>query len=474
MIPGLNADDYDSVALYSSPDSRWLLASVSPAISGYSSSIYAVRAQALNGPKTPWKKIIDSDQKVSEFIFSGQWLYLARYNPSSGYRITRLALDNPHLAEDKILEWSQGELTGLTTSSEALYITWHNSGVRRFARIAFDNIQHIEEIPLPFSGEVTTLFSSFNKKEILFTLQGWTNSPQIFRYDPDTKAISNTNLIKTGRQDFSDFEVTEAWVTSKNQIRVPLTIIHRRGMKLDGTAPTWLTAYGAYGVSTFPNYDPSRLVWLQNGGVLAIAHVRGGGELGPAWHEAGRLENKDNSIADFIKCAEYLISQGYTRPSKLAVSGGSAGGITIGMSIAQHPELFAAAAIDAGILNTLKLDKIPIGPMNIDEFGSPSTAEGIRNLRKVDAYQNLKEGIRYPAVMLTVGLNDNRVSPWQSAKFAARLEDIASKINNARPVLIFAEKNAGHSASTYAQSDEKFLDMVSFFLWQTSDIATKE
>ncbi|QUY49445.1 S9 family peptidase [Serratia plymuthica] len=469
MVSGLRKSTYDDVALYASPDSDWLLASISPSVSGYSRSIFSVRVKALNGRKTPWVKIIDGKKNVSDFVFSGKWLYLAKYNLSSGYLITRLDLGKPYTSEEKVLEWSNGELTGFTTSSEALYITYHDSGTNRFVRVPFANINHIQNVPRPFDGEVTALFSGIDRRGILFTLQGWTRPPGIFHYDPDNISVEKTNLIEPKSYSFSDYEVDEKWVMSKDHVRVPLTIIHRRGMRLDGSAPTWLSAYGAYGTSTFPNFDPSRLIWLRNGGIIAIAHVRGGGELGPAWHAGGRGPNKENSITDFIQCAEYLVSHGYTKPARLAISGESAGGIIIGMAMVQRPRLFAAAAIDVGILNTSRLDQIPIGPMNFEEFGSPSTEHGRRDLRKIDAYNNLQDGVRYPAVILTVGLNDARVSPWQTAKFAARLEEIALKEKEPNPVLILAENNSGHSPSTYAQADAKFLDIMSFFIWRTAD-----
>ena len=194
-----------------------------------------------------------------------------------------------------------------------------------------------------------------------------------------------------------------------------------------------LTAYGAYGVSTFPSFDLTRLLWLEQGGILAIAHVRGGGEMGPEWHEAGRADKKENSITDFIRCAEYLIDSRYTSPSKLAI-GVKARGIIVGMAMTRRPELFSAVAIDAGILNTSRLDNIPIGVMNYDELGSPLTPSGRLNLLKIDAYRHLVPEKRYPPVLLTVGLHDQRVSPWQTAKFAARLEEAGSP----RSVLVLA------------------------------------
>lgn len=185
--------------------------------------------------------------------------------------------------------------------------------------------------------------------------------------------------------------------------------------------------------------------------------------MGPEWHEAGRADKKENSITDFIRCAEYLIDSRYTSPSKLAIGGESAGGIIVGMAMTRRPELFSAVAIDAGMLNTSRLDNIPIGVMNYDELGSPLTPSGRLNLLKIDAYRHLVPEKRYPPVLLTVGLHDQRVSPWQTAKFAARLEEIGSP----RSVLVLAYRQGGHSAATYAEADSKLVDTVSFFIWKT-------
>lgn len=469
MLSDPSINDYNNIEVYASPSSDWLLASTSPSISGFSSSLYTVPRKAINGVKTPWKKIIDENQKVSNFVFFGKWLFLARYNRSSGYTVTRMSLDHPQSGEEKIIEWSNGELMEFVTSNDSLYIAYHDSGVRKFVRVAFDDIKHIHAIPLPFDGEVTALFPSQERNSMLFTLQSWTIPPTIYNYDPDHNTVVNTHLISSDSYGFNEYEAKEVWVLSKDGVRVPLTIIQKKGLVRNGATRTWLSVYGAYGESTFPNFDPSRLIWLRNGGIIAIAHVRGGGELGPAWHEDGRLFKKENSITDFLACADYLIANGYTKKERLVASSASAGGIIVGRAITLRPELFSAVAIDVGILNTARMGYIPIGPMNADEFGSSNTPEGMNNLHKLDAYEHLKDGVHYPAVLLTVGLNDNRVSPWQSAKFAARLDEIARKVKNPNPVLIMAEKNAGHGASTNTQSNKKFLDKVSFFLWRTDD-----
>ncbi|UTM57120.1 prolyl oligopeptidase family serine peptidase [Photobacterium sp. CCB-ST2H9] len=465
-IDGLNEDDCESVNLYSSVDSEYLIVNVSSSISGYSGSLYLAKRNLVKNKVLNWSKIIDKKEKISSFIFSGKWIYLAKYNSTSGYDIYRMDLDRPESERKKIIEWSDGELTGLTTSRDSLYIAYHDSGKREFVRIPFADFRQIINIPKPFDGEVTAVFSSSVRSEILFTLQGWLQPPAIFNYNPHDDTVTDTGLITPVPFHLSNFEVEEQWVSSKDHVKVPLTIIHRKGIDMDGSTLTWLSAYGAYGVSSFPHFYPSLLIWLEHGGAIAIAHVRGGGELGPSWHEEGRASNKENSITDFISCAEYLVDKKYTNPSKLVISGESAGGIVIGMAMTKRPELFSAAAIDVGMLNTSQLDKIPIGPMNFKEFGSPFTAQGKSDLEKIDAYRHLKDGVKYPPVLLTVGLKDERVSPWQTAKFAARLEDTSKKWKT--PVLVLADKNSGHNSSTYEEANSKYLDIISFFIWVSS------
>lgn len=463
-IDELKNESCENVNLYSSADSEYLLVYVSRSISGYGGYLFAAKKHHGKEKTLRWQKIIDINENISRFVYSGKWIYLAGYNLSSGYDIYRLDLDAPKSARKKIIGWSNGELTGLSTSRDSLYITYHDSGLHKFMRIPFTDVDQHQNISVPFDGEISEILSSNDREDILFTSQGWLTSPTIYRYNPQDQSIRDTGLLASATFSFSDYETEELWVTAKDNVRIPMTLIHRKGIKRDGSVPTWLTAYGAYGVSTFPYFDPSRLLWLEQGG--AIAHVRGGGELGPAWHAGGRTSNKENSITDFIRCAEYLVENKYTSPSKLVISGESAGGIIIGMALTLRPELFSAVAIDVGMLNTSRLDKIPIGPMNYEELGSPFTRQGRHDLLKIDAYRHLKAGTRYPPVLLTVGLNDQRVSPWQTAKFAARLQVINKQWNI--PVLVLVDKNGGHNASTYADTDSKLIDTVSFFVWKTA------
>ncbi|WP_392563878.1 prolyl oligopeptidase family serine peptidase [Orbus wheelerorum] len=437
--------------------SNWLVVAVSPWVTGYSSDLYLSSYDAVSKSAPRWVKIIDASQNVSQYIVKDNWLYLARYNEFSGYTVSRLKLGTVVGLEEKIFEWKCGELTQFDISNDALYIAYHESGAHKFVHIPFSDIHNIRNITIPIDSEVTALFSSADRKDILFTLQSWIKPPKIFIYDPDSQIIKDSNIINSNVYSFSKYESEQKWVTSKDGVHVPLTIIHQKGIKLNGNSPTWLTTYGAYGDSQFAYFDPYRLIWLERGGIIAIAHVRGGGELGPAWHEGGKGANKENSIIDFIKCAQYLIDNNYTNSSKLVISGRSAGGIVIGMAITERPDLFAAAAIDVGMLNMSRLDKIPIGFANFKEFGSPLNQP--KDLLKIDAYLNLQDGVKYPSIILAVGLKDEKVSPWQTAKFAARIKEI--NIKTEKMTLVIADRDEGHNLNN-------FFNTLNFFILNTT------
>ena len=451
-----NTDQYTDLSL----SANWAVTSVESSISGDTIDLYLTDYTSLYQENKHWQKIIDRKQNVTDFLVRDNWLYLAKYNDFSGYTISRLNLDNIHSREEKIIEWKKGELTEFTASKDAIYLAYYESGTPKFVTIPFADIHTIKSIPITNGNEVTAIFSSSDHKEILFTQQNWNIPPKIWQYDPDSQLIEDSKIIKTDASLFADYEAEQKWVKSNDGELIPLTLIHRKGIKLDGNNPTWLTAYGAYGESNYPNnYDTTRLIWLEKGGIIAIAHVRGGGELGPKWHHDGKGKNKINSVNDFIKCAKYLIDHRYTNSSKLVISGASAGGIVIGSALARHPELFAAASITSGMLNMSRLDQIPIGSVNFVEFGSPFNKQEFKNLQTIDAYLNLREGINYPPVMLSVGLQDARVSPWQSAKFAARLGEINRSQNE--NVFIIANQEDGHFINY-------FIDMMVFFMWKTN------
>ena len=237
--------------------------------------------------------------------------------------------------------------------------------------------------------------------------------------------MSNTKLQPAGPFDApADLESVEVKARSYDGTLIPLSIVYKKGLKLDGSNPTLLEGYGAYGISSDPFFDPRYLAWYERGGVFAVAHIRGGGEYGEDWHLAGKMLTKHNTWQDFIASAHYLIDQKYTTSAKLGIEGGSAGGITIGRSITERPDLFAAAiALTQCQCRTWCVPSShPTGPPNIPEFGTVKTEDGFKGLYEMSAYHHVKDGTAYPAVMVTTGFNDPRVISWEPGKMAARLQ----------------------------------------------------
>ena len=274
----------------------------------------------------------------------------------------------------------------------------------------------------------------------------------------------DTKLMPASPVDFSQIESIEVKARSADGTLVPLSIVYKRGLARDGSNPTLLTGYGAYGTSLDPSFDPTRLAWLERGGVLALAHVRGGGEYGEEWHQAGMKLTKQNTIDDFIACAEYLISEKYTSAEFLGGEGRSAGSITISGAITQRPDLFAAGLIIAGLPNVLRFEEQASGPANAAEFGTVKTPDGFKAVHAMDAYDHVRPGVAYPAIMLAAGITDLRVAPWQSAKMTARLQ---ADSRSGKPVLLRVNYDEGHGfGSTKVQRDELLADKYAFLLWQ--------
>jgi len=241
-------------------------------------------------------------------------------------------------------------------------------------------------------------------------------------------------------------------------------VLHKKGLKLDGNNPTLLEGYGAYGFSETARFSPSSMVWIEHGGVLAYANVRGSGVYGNDWYKAGFKATKSNTWKDGVACAQYLIKQGYASPKTLAVMGGSAGGIFVGRTITTAPELFAAAIFSVGMMDTIRSEESANGITNISEFGSVRNESEFRSLLEMSTYHNIKDGSAYPAVLLVHGLNDPRVDVWESGKAAARLQAASS---SGKPVLLRLDLQAGHGmGSTATQRDAMSADIYSFLLWQ--------
>ena len=299
----------------------------------------------------------------------------------------------------------------------------------------------------------------------IIALAAWTRAREIYRVDGSGNVV-NTGLQPLGPFDApSDLTATEVLVRSHDGAMVPLSIVHKRGVKLDGTNPTLLYGYGAYGITEEPGFTAGRLAWLERGGVYAVANVRGSAVYGEDWYKAGFKTTKPNTWKDFIACAEYLIAQNYTVPTKLGIFGGSAGGILVGRALTERPDLFAAVVPVVGVLDAVRAETTANGVPNIPEFGTVKKEDEFRALLAMSSYHQVRDQTPYPAVLFIHGVHDPRVNAWQSSKMAARLMAAST---SGRPILLDLDYEAGHGVgSTKTQRQQQTADIYAFVLWQT-------
>jgi prolyl oligopeptidase len=294
--------------------------------------------------------------------------------------------------------------------------------------------------------EVSSVFELVRHKgdELLFESQSFVEPPAWYRFDPASKKATRTALRHTAAADFGDVQVTREFATSKDGTKVPLNILSRKGTKPDGNNPTVLYGYGGYSVSLTPYFSVSLRPLLDHGFVYVIANLRGGGEYGEEWHRAGNLTRKQNVFDDFAAAAHYLIDHKYTNPAKLAIEGGSNGGLLMGAALTQHPELYRAVVSFVGIYDMLRVELHPNGAFNVTEFGTVKEADQFRALYAYSPYHHVADGTQYPAVFFLTGDNDPRVDPANSRKMTARLQASGT----GRLVLLRTSGSSGHGIGT--------------------------
>ncbi len=461
--PLVKMDPVDNPFVSTTPDSKYAVGEIEHGTQ-VEETLYAAPLASVGKPNTPWKKVCDVGDGVTDFAVKGKEIFLLTHHGAPRFKIIKTSLTKPNPATAKtIVPASDAVITGLAAARDALYVALRDGGIGRLLRVSFQG--KAGAVKLPFDGSLSVMATDPRLDGTLLDMSTWTKAGQIYAYDPQTEKITNTGLQPLGQFDApDDLESVEVKARSHDGVMIPLSIIYKRGIKLDGSNPTLLSGYGAYGISRDPGFNPGLLAWYEKGGVYAVAHVRGGGEYGEDWYKAGYKQTKPNTWKDFIACAEYLIQNRYTSPSRLAGTGGSAGGILIGRAITERPDLFGAAIIQVGCLDTLRIETTPNGVPNIPEFGSVKTEDGFKGLYEMSSYDHVREKTNYPAVMLTTGINDPRVAPWQSAKMAARLQAATS---SGKPVLLRVDYEAGHGiGTTKTQSEEQFADILTFLAWQ--------
>ncbi len=458
FTPNVKVTEDDFSVVIDSPGApKWLVALVIHGVKN-EKDVYVAPFEETPKASTPWKKVADDSAGITNLDFHGDDLFLLSHKDASRYKVLRTSLANPDLSSATVVVIS-GErvIVNIAAAADGLYIQDLDGGIGRLRRLPYDS-SSAEPVKLPFDGAIQSLVMHPTEAGAWLELAGWTNPPLWYSLDGKTQRVEDTHIVPPSPVDFSQIVSEEVIAKSTDGTVVPLSIVHKRGIPMDGPNPAWLEGYGAYGFTIDPAFRPTWLAFLARGGIYAAAHVRGGGKYGEHWHNAGRKLTKQHTIDDFIACARYLIEKKYTSPSKLAGEGTSAGG-----AITQRPDLFAVALIRVGDSDSLRSELMASGPANIPEFGTVKEPDGFKALHAMDAYQHVKPNA-YPAVLLTTGVNDPRVAPWQAAKMTARLQ---ASTSSGKPVLLRVDYDAGHGiGSTKSQRDNELADELSFLFWQ--------
>ena len=426
--------------------------------------IYAAPFEAAARGDANWIKLVGYDDKVTGYAVHGDDIYLLTHAQSPRFAVKRMSLAAPTMARaETVVPAGTEVIENISAARDALYFDTREGALKRGKRLAWGS-KRVEDVKFPVQGAVNIYSTRADLDGAIVGVTAWTQALQIYAVARDGR-VTNTGLQPLGKYDAPpDLVAIEVKARSHDGAMVPLSIVHKKGVKLDGSNPALLVGYGAYGITYDANFDPVRYSFLEQGGVYAVANVRGSSAYGEDWYKAGYKTTKPNTWKDFIACAEYLIANKYTSSAHLGIAGGSAGGITIGRSLTERPDLFAAAVPQVGMLDFVRLHVMPIGPVNVPEFGDIREEEGFRALLAMSSYHHVKEGTKYPAVLLQHGVNDTRVNVGQSNKMAARL---MAATTSGKPILLDLDYDSGHGQGmTKAQRYVVLADLYAFVLWQ--------
>jgi prolyl oligopeptidase len=338
-----------------------------------------------------------------------------------------------------VVSEGSGVLQEFEASAHGLYVAEMVGGPSRL-RFIKEGRRGATEVPVLPVSAVSSLHS-WHDDDLLFANASFLEPVAWYEWQPDWSKPRTTALRTSSPARFDDIEVVREFAVSKDGTKVPINIMRKKGITLDGNNPTLLTGYGGYGISLTPSFSATRRIWFDAGGVYAVANLRGGGEFGEEWHKAGNLTKKQNVFDDFIACAEHLIKRKYTNPKKLAVMGSSNGGLLMGAFLTQRPELARVVVSRVGIYDMLRVELDPNGVFNTTEFGTVKDPDQFKALYAFSPFHRVKDGVPYPAVLFPCGENDGRVNPAHSRKMTAALQAATS---SDRPILLRMTSTAGH------------------------------
>lgn len=449
--------------------SRWALGSATGA---QNEGTYCVALAAdVVKPAAHWRCIARPEDKIVGAAIHGDTLYIISSKEHSNGQLLSLDLSKPEVSlrdakpvirlkdDEVIVGLTLADALTLSAARDALYLKVSVNGIDGVRRIDFGTGQ-AETVPMPMPGTASLLRTNDREDGFLLELRGWTTPPKAWRYDPATRRMTSLGQDEASPADYSMVEVTETEMVSKDGTHIPLTILHRKDAKLDGSHRAIVFGYGSYGLTLQPSFKPARMEWIKKGNIFAYAHVRGGGEKGDAWHLAGKGANKHKAVEDFIASVDRLAELGYSRPERTALVSGSAGGLLVGGAVTAYPERFGAAVILVPVLNPVRLMHAPNGANQIGEMGDPRKASDFPAILASDPYQQIKPHTKFPAMLLLVGLNDGRVVPWQTGKFVAKAR---AANTSGKPIWIRTDADAGHGIQASLGSEAaQWADVFAF------------
>lgn len=463
--PELNALTEQFTSVYFTDDYKYIVLRLSSVKS--ESPIFVAPYSELKNKKVKWRQIVKPSDDITDVFISGDKLFLLTHKDTPNYKITLTNLSKPDFSNAKVVvpESKDKVIISIHNSKNYLYYSLGDGIVRDKYQVNINTLEG-KKVDFPTGVNSSLSLSQRENDNIYCNNVNWLTPLTTYEYNPEKGDIIKSKYLnsETNYPDYNAlYMVKEVEVKSHDGVMVPLSIIYPKNIKMDGNNPAYITGYGGYGFSYEPRFSARLSVLLEQGVILAVAHVRGGGEKGEKWHQAGMKATKPNTWKDFIACSEYLVNQKYTSHSKLIGNGVSAGGILIGRAITERPDLYAVAIPEVGLTNALRTEITANGPNQIPEIGTLKNEEDTKHLIEMDAQSKVTKGVKYPAVIIRVGMNDSRVAPWMPGKFAAALQNNSA---SGKPVLLYANYDNGHFTSDYDVIFKEYADIFAFALWQ--------
>lgn len=458
IFGGTEAEKHRYVGGYVTEDDNYLLISASVSTSGNKLFI-----KDLTKPESELVTIVgDTDSDTGLLDNVGSKLYLVTNRNAPNQKIVTVDASAPQPANWKDFIAETDYVLSASTGAGYIFAEYMVDAIAQVQQYDYDG-NKVREVALPGVGSVGGFSGKRDEETLYYSFTNYSTPSTIYAYEPDA---GESEVYEQPQTAFNsdDYESKQVFYTSKDGTKVPMIITHKKGLELDGSNPTILYGYGGFNVSLTPSFSMANAMWLELGGVYAVANLRGGGEYGKAWHDAGTQLQKQNVFDDFIAAAEYLIAEDFTSSERLAIRGGSNGGLLVGAVMTQRPELMQVALPAVGVLDMLRYHTFTAGAGWAYDYGTAEDSkEMFEYLYGYSPVHNVKSGVEYPATLVTTGDHDDRVVPAHSFKFAAELQ---AKAGGSNPQLIRIETNAGHGAGTpVSKTIEQYADIYGFTLW---------